>query len=105
MFSTIGLRNNQPAVKANDPAKGSLSTTEGSVEQSADEASALVAAHAGGASEAGTVDVQGRPWWRFVDEQSGEVALVRERPLASILVTGSAPEPTLVGVAAGLTGG
>jgi len=72
------------------------------VEQATANVSELVAQYASAAVEAGTVDVAGTPWRRFVDEESGEVALVLSAPRASTLVTGTVAEATLVLVAAGL---
>ncbi len=72
------------------------------IEQATANVSELVAQYASAATEAGTVDVAGTPWRRFVDEETGEVALVLSAPRAATLVTGTVAEATLVLVAAGL---
>lgn len=72
------------------------------VEQAGGDPDTLVAAYASGAVAAGEADVDGRQWRRFVDEESGEVTLVLRTQHASTLVTGTAPEVTLVAVAGSL---
>ncbi len=65
------------------------------VEQSRLDAQAAQETYAPGATEAGAVQVSGRPWVRLVDEQTGALALLDEQPEYTVVVTGSAPETTL----------
>lgn len=75
------------------------------IEQSAaGNSTAMAREHAEDATIAGTVEVGGLPWRRLVDARTGEVTLVRELPRSTTLVTGTAPEPTLVLVAGRLDG-
>jgi len=71
------------------------------IEQSPEDASRVVEEFADGSVAAGSVEIVGRPWRRLVDVGDGEVTLVR-RGAHTTLVTGSAPEPSLVLLAGGL---
>ncbi len=72
------------------------------IEQSADGAARLVEEFADGSAAAGRVEIAGRQWRRLVDAGDGEVTLVRRGAQVTTLVTGSAPEPSLVLLAGGL---
>lgn len=72
------------------------------IEQSAEDAARVVEEFAGGSVAAGSVEIAGRPWRRLVDAGDGEVTLVRRGAQATTLVTGSAPQPSLVLLAGGL---
>ncbi|CAN5857244.1 hypothetical protein BH20ACT6_BH20ACT6_10940 [soil metagenome] len=69
------------------------------LEQVSGDAATARAAYAPDATEAGAVNVAGRPWLRLVEEETGAVALLDERRASTLVVTGSAPEPTLTGFA------
>ncbi len=71
------------------------------VEQS-DDPAVVAAANESDPTPAGNVDVDGTPWRRLVDEESGEVSLVYRFAESTTLVTGTAPEATLTTFAASL---
>ncbi len=56
-----------------------------------------------GSTQAGSVMIAGRSWMRLVDEDTGAVTLLRDLRSSTLLVSGSAPEPALVGFAERVT--
>jgi len=74
------------------------------VEQS-DDPAVVAAANEANPTPAGSVDVEGTPWRRLVDEETGEVSLVYRSADSTTLVTGTAPHATLNSFAATLPEG